>query len=91
MDVLEEVLDAYPLAASVKNHACQWPFDLAINAQRRFPSGIETLLNVFPDPIGNIQMSCNVFPVLFDELFRNNRSSLVFELIKAHPELISIS
>jgi hypothetical protein len=91
VDVLNDVLKGHPIAARITNLAGHLPLDLAIQAGRRFESGLQSLLMEFPDPINDLELSRSVFPLVLEEWFRTERTSLVYALIKANPDFVDKS
>ena len=87
MDFLDKVLTTYPVAAQTKNKVGQLPFHLAVQAQRRFDSGIESLLTVDPGPLADVELSQGVLPLVLADWFSRGRTRFAYVLIKSNPEM----
>jgi ankyrin repeat protein len=90
-DLLDEILNAYPPAACVRNNNGAMPLDLAIASGRRWETGIEKLLQVNPEALLESTVSNipdNLYPLVFFTLLQHDATSLVFGMLTAKPGLV---
>lgn len=84
MDPLEELLEAHPRGACVRNHKNQLPFDLAARAGRSLDLGILSLLKFDTGVIQEIDLPKSALPKVIDLLSRHRQTELVYHLIRAN-------
>ncbi len=85
-DFLNRVISLYPAAAFRYNNEQQLPLIVAIQAGRKWASGISSLLQANPGAIEDVQLPLNVFPYLL-ELLLSSRQDTTFRILQSQPEL----
>lgn len=88
-DLLAEVLEKHIGAALMRNFHNQWPVNVAIEAGRRWDSGVSILLDANPLALEDFRiLDGRQLPLMAERLGRTfNRPSLVYALLKTHIEL----
>ena len=90
VEVIQQVLDAYPAAIRVANENGSLPLDEAIRAGRTWSNGARVLFEAFPEAV--LVSSQNRIPpahyaLVFEEIGRNGSMDSLYRMLKAQPEL----
>jgi hypothetical protein len=88
-DFLERVIDLYPEAACHFNNEQQIPLVVAIQAGRKWNSGLSLLLQVNPGGIEEARIPLNVFPFFLELLCK--QTSTVYQVLQSQPGLFLYS
>jgi hypothetical protein len=86
-DFLDRVVTLYPQAASQGNHQGKIPLVVALESGRQWNSGIARLLEAHPPGIEDLQIPPQVYPLLFARLSKCGKTSTLYGMIQAKPEL----
>jgi ankyrin repeat protein len=87
-NLFEEIVNLYPKAASMWNKERKIPLDVAIESGgRRWNSGISCLLEAHPVGIESRGLASKLYPMIFAQLSRLQRTNLLYRIIQAKPEL----
>lgn len=89
LEVIQQVLEAFPAAIRIVNANGHLPLDKAIRAGRTWSSGAQLLFEAFPEALF---VSENPIPpahyaVVFEEIGRKGSVDAFYKMIKAQPEL----
>lgn len=90
MEVIQQVLDAYPAATRVVNKNGNLPLDEAICAGRTWSSGAKILFEAFPEAIlvsGHYKIPPAQYALVFSEIGRIGSVDSLFRILHGQPEL----
>jgi hypothetical protein len=85
------LVQAYPEAARVGNNVGQLPLHIAISTGKPFDTVISTLLRAAPETVEQIDPLTCLPPVLQAAATRKCPLSVLYELLRAHPEVVLLN
>lgn len=85
--ILTELVKRFPGGARHRNHIGQCPFDIALQSGWHWNTGIQQLLGAYPGAVSNLTLSTHTLCAVLAILSERDQSSLLFELVRANPDL----
>ena len=91
-DLFGEIVTRWPEGASQGNRNRQIPLEIAIENGRRWTTGISSLLEAYPGGIMATQsLGFSHYSLLFEKLLQENKTSILFGILRTMPDLLSDS
>jgi hypothetical protein len=87
VDFLPLILSGYLEGASVRNQQGKLPLDLAVDAGRRWNTGIRLLLNAHPLALQTQAIQYILFPMILGELLQEDDKSIAFGLLRCNADV----
>jgi len=91
LHLLRKILQNYPAAAQMRNHADQLPVDLAIESGRRWETGIALLVEAYPLAGLDRRFATQHYPLVLDQLLNQRHcTETVYSLLSSNPKALTV-